>query len=155
MWKKTINILGNLYKQNSNNITMSKIEAVDKKCHSPVCKTVEASFEFVKFGRINTLDETFQAEVTIESKWVFEEDSLEDKYDPKKHWNPQLKIENALAPCNNVKYVLINENNQVVIKEIRKYNGLFWQQLNLRNVILEYLLEVVGLLIFIIFSFNS
>lgn len=94
---------------------------------------VHASFEFVKFGCINTLDGTFQAEVVIESKWIFEENLL-DKYDPNIHWNPQLKIENALSPCNDVKYVVINEKAQVTIKEIRKYDGVFWQQLNLRNV---------------------
>jgi hypothetical protein len=43
---------------------------------------VEVAFEFVNIGEIDTLKETFQAEVIIESKWATIEEF--EKYDPKK-----------------------------------------------------------------------
>lgn len=66
--------------------------------------TVQVAFEFVSIGEIDTLNEKFQAEVIIESRWKIEiadedlEDlDLENYYDPRKFWNPLLYVENALA----------------------------------------------------------
>lgn len=56
---------------------------------------VQTAFEFTRIGEIDTLDEKFQAEVIIESKWkidpMTEPDILnKGEYDPKKNWNPKL-----------------------------------------------------------------
>ena len=61
---------------------------------SIMTKTVEILFQFCRVGEIDTMNDKFQAEVYIESKWV---DKLDGKeYDPEKSWNPQLYIENAI-----------------------------------------------------------
>lgn len=56
---------------------------------------VQTAFEFTSIGEIDTLNEKFQAEVTIESRWkidaLAEPDILnKGEYDPKKNWNPKL-----------------------------------------------------------------
>ena len=59
---------------------------------------VESAFEFTSIGEIDTMNERFQAEVIIESKWKLNPDQVENEdiynnnadYNPKKHWNPRL-----------------------------------------------------------------
>ena len=49
---------------------------------------VDVAFEFCSIGEIDTIKETYQAVVVIESKWTTTETF--DNYDPQKHWNPML-----------------------------------------------------------------
>lgn len=56
-------------------------------------KMVSVYIEFVRIGEIDTMNERYQAEIRIESKWTLSEQIT--SYDPKVNWNPQLFIENA------------------------------------------------------------
>lgn len=56
---------------------------------------VQTAFEFTSIGEIDTLNEKFQAEVIIESRWKIDAQAEPDilnkgEYDPKKNWNPKL-----------------------------------------------------------------
>jgi hypothetical protein len=71
-------------------------------------RTIQVYFEFVRIGEIDTMNEKFNAEICIESKWI-EKDFIQN-YNPEQHWNPQLFIENAFQePKEKIKYNLIRE----------------------------------------------
>lgn len=70
---------------------------------------VQVTIEFVRIGEIDTMNEKYNAEIFIESKWIENNGILE--YSPEKHWNPQLFIENALQePKEKIKYSLTRES---------------------------------------------
>jgi len=85
-------------------------------------KTVHLSFEFLKIGEINTLEETFEASVNIECRWAMD-DLTEEEYDARKHWNPQLYIDNAINIKDNVSYEVIRENGISLVTERREVKG--------------------------------
>ena len=71
-------------------------------------KIVQVTVEFVKIGEIDTINEKYNAEIIIESKWITK-DTI-DVYNPEQHWNPQLYIENVLQESTEkIKYKLIEK----------------------------------------------
>lgn len=100
---------------------------------------VQTAFEFTSIGDIDTLNEKFQAEVIIESKWkidpMTEPDILnKGEYDPKKNWNPKLFIENALTVKEEVTFeISVEDNKDCYVTEIRTVSGLFWVKMILNN----------------------
>ena len=85
---------------------------------------VQVLIKFLRIGEIDTMNEKYQADLLIESKWI-ETDNI-NEYDPKnwKHWNPKLFIENAFQePKQEISYNIAIENNKVVVTEIRIVNG--------------------------------
>lgn len=89
---------------------------------------VQVVIEFYRIGEIDTMNEKYQAEIHIESKWV-ENDTDIVEYDPKKHWNPKLYIENAFQePKEHVTYEISKENENTFITEIRHVKGVFWER---------------------------
>ena len=67
-------------------------------------RDVQVTIEFIRLGEIDTMNEKYNAEICIESKWV-EKDNNFQNYNPEQHWNPQLFIENALQePREKTKY---------------------------------------------------
>ena len=107
-----------------------------------ISKTVSSAFEFVRIGEIDTIKETFQAEVIIESKWLSTEDI--ETYEPKKHWNPKLFIENAIVVKEVVSYDVVKEQSQTYIQETRIVSGTFWESLDLHNVIIKIFLFIIA-----------
>ena len=91
---------------------------------------VEIVIEFVKIGEIDTMNEKYQAEFNIESKWI-ENDNTIIKYDPNKHWNPQLYIENALQLTKEqINYEIERKGDGTLwIIEKRNVKGIFWERL--------------------------
>ena len=69
--------------------TPNFINSVSVNCYA---KLVEVRIEFITLGEIDTMNEKFNAEVRIISRWYDDEDI--DEYDKKKHWSPKLFIEN-------------------------------------------------------------
>ena len=68
------------------------------------------------------MNEKFQAEVKIESKWL--EYSEIASYDPNKNWNPLLFIENLIVTTSEtVTYKMTKENGYNVITETRHAKG--------------------------------
>jgi hypothetical protein len=88
-------------------------------------RIVRVMIEFTKLGEIDTLNDRFQAVFTIESKWIETRDTDMTEYDPSKHWNPKLFIENAFQdPKETISYsVSRNSDNTLTITETREAKG--------------------------------
>ena len=71
-------------------------------------RIVHVSVEFTRLGEIDTMNDNYNAEICIESKWI-EKDHIQN-YNPEQHWNPQLFIENTLIePKEKIKYKIIRQ----------------------------------------------
>jgi hypothetical protein len=85
-------------------------------------KTVTISVQFDRIGEIDTMNENFYAELTIEAKW--KENKIIEKYSPEFEWNPKLYIENAInEPKERVKYSVVNEEDCTIVTEFRTVKG--------------------------------
>jgi hypothetical protein len=91
-------------------------------CTEP--RVVHIVVEFMRMGEIDTLNEKFHAELFIESKWL-ETENIGPEYDPKKHWNPRLYIENIYQePKESIRYEMSRDtNNNILITEKRVVKG--------------------------------
>jgi hypothetical protein len=86
-------------------------------------RTVQVYFEFYRIGEIDLMNEKYNAEISIESKWV-EKDYIQN-YNPEHHWNPRLFIENALQePKEKIKYNIIREGKYLFTCYDHLYTGL-------------------------------
>jgi hypothetical protein len=91
---------------------------------SNTVKKVYVSVQITKIGDIDTMNERFQAVFNIESRWI--EDQIIDKYDPEKHWNPKVYVENVFQDINeDIKYQIerVTNSNRTVVVEKRKIKG--------------------------------
>ncbi len=113
-------------------------------------KTVQVTFEFVNIGEIDTIKETLEAELVIESRWLTSENFIE--YDAKKNWNPLLYIENANTIKESIFYdVEVTEDSQTKhVSEIRLVRGNFWQNL---NVFINFLFKYIFSCLIFLFLF--
>jgi hypothetical protein len=88
-------------------------------------RQVQILIKFLRIGEIDMMNEKYQAEILIESRWV-ETDRI-NEYDPKnwKHWNPKLFIENAFDDAKQqLNYGISVENGKVIVTETRIVNGI-------------------------------
>jgi hypothetical protein len=90
---------------------------------------VELQVIILKIGHIETKNEQFYAEFYLEASWI---DKIEnfDKYDSKKHFNPNISIRNSIGDLKqdiNYSFKYLN-NRKVQIWEKRKIEGRFWQK---------------------------
>lgn len=102
-------------------------------------RKVEVFFEFHNIGKIDTMNEKFQAEVLIKSKWEISPDNevnedIFHNYDANKHWNPRLYIENAVAVRQDINYEASEEDGHYFVTESRNVKGNFWTNMQLRHV---------------------
>jgi hypothetical protein len=68
------------------------------------------------------MNEKYQAEIIIKSEWI--ENSDLTVYDPARHWNPQLFIENQLsATKENITYSVTKRNGFNLVTETRQVKG--------------------------------
>ena len=86
-------------------------------------RTVELHVLIKRIGTIDVLKELFEAEIQIESQWV-EIDPF-TVYDPKKMWNPQLFIPNAISVAKeDTKHSVLTENSgRKFITELKTIKG--------------------------------
>ncbi|CAF1482483.1 unnamed protein product [Adineta steineri] len=115
---------------------------------------VHVRLVFLRIGEIDTLNEKYQAHVSIESRWsiLFEKFSYKLSSDDQQrlnngksvslekysqfHWHPQLYIENGLGDLKEqIKYSakLNKENHTIDICEHRDIKGFFWEKLELQH----------------------
>lgn len=94
---------------------------------------------FTKILDIDTINQRFQAESIIETKWV--DSNIKSLNDDIKNisFKPELNIENAI---NEIKeeatYKIVNdEENGIMVSEIRKLKGLFHEKLELEHFPLD------------------
>lgn len=92
-------------------------------------RIVQVVIEFTRIGEIDTMNEKYQAEIIIESKWRDKRDYDNIEYDPDVHWNPRLFIENAINEIKeNITYRVTKENGSSIITEVRRSKGSIWKQ---------------------------
>lgn len=93
---------------------------------------IEVQIIILKIGQIDTKNESFYAEFFIEASWT---DSLtESKYDPSKHFNPNIVINNSIGePMQEISYNSKKlKPNSFRILERRKVQGYFWQKFDFK-----------------------
>jgi hypothetical protein len=116
--------------------------------------TVYLRLMFLRIGEIDTLNEKYQAQASIEARWPVELDKLlsdlssEDQKRlaegksislvnyTKSHWYPQLYIENALGDLKEqIRYSAkkSKEGDVIYVCEHRDIKGLFWEKLELQH----------------------
>ena len=85
------------------------------------------------------MNEKYGAEVLIVAKWhVFNEAIAQ--YDPKKHWNPMLYVQNTLNNAKEtIKYDVVQEIDHCIVVETRVVKSDFWERLELHNVSFIYI----------------
>ncbi len=109
---------------------------------------------FLRIGEIDTLNEKYQAQASIEARWEvkFENLSADLSADDQKHlmdgksvsllkyaeshWHPQLYIENALGDLKEqIRYSAkrSKDGNEFYVCEHRDVKGLFWEKLELHH----------------------
>ncbi len=87
-------------------------------------KTVTVGIQFEKLGEIDTMNEKYTAEVTIEANW--EDDKIVEKYNEANDWNPNLYIENIIQETKRTakyKTEKILERNTTKITQILNIKG--------------------------------
>ena len=62
-----------------------------------------------------------------------------DKYDPDKHWDPEIFIENTCGPTpkQTVTYKIIREDKKTIVCETRRVSGTFYETLELNDFPLD------------------
>jgi hypothetical protein len=108
----------------------------------------------MNLGEIDTLNEKYQAQASIESRWVVDFDKLSSglpsddqqrllegktisllKYGDS-HWHPHLYIENALGDLKEqIRYSArrSKEDHEIYVCEHRDIKGVFWEKLELHH----------------------
>jgi hypothetical protein len=124
------------------NLNMQSENIIETK--SNFATIVEVSVLFLSIGEIDTMNEKYQAEICIESRWSFNDPILADpsflnlRYDPNNHWNPQLYIENALSDVKEtITYRIIQSYDGYYVNETRHLKGSFWERLELQTFPLD------------------
>lgn len=96
-------------------------------------KLVWVSIEFLAIGEVDTMNEKYQAEVRIISKW-YDDDGDITEYDKKNYWYPKLFIENALHDLKEeCTYDVTKLDDKSMITETRIAKGSFWERIELQN----------------------
>jgi hypothetical protein len=86
--------------------------------------TVYVYLVFLKIGEIDTVKERFQADAYIESYWNDSTVDYKVPFDPRKHWNPDLQIENSIGELKQeIRYKTKKVNGLCRIQEIRNIKG--------------------------------
>jgi hypothetical protein len=109
---------------------------------------------FLRLGEIDTLNEKYQAQASIEARWVVDFEKLAANLSPddqkhlwdgksvtlnkyaESHWHPQLYIENALGDLKEqIRYSAkkSKDTNEYYVCEHRDVKGLFWEKLELQH----------------------
>ena len=99
-------------------------------------KYIETRIQFLNFGVVDTIHETFRATVLIKARW--RESSVITNYDRNIHWNPLLSVENGqtISTVNwveQITYELTPLVDGTEVTEIRKIEGDFWERFELAD----------------------
>jgi hypothetical protein len=70
------------------------------------------------------MNEKYQADVIISAEWIENTDVV--VYEPNKHWNPLLYIENIITVTKEtITYNVANRNGFNIITELRQIKGIY------------------------------
>jgi hypothetical protein len=87
---------------------------------------------FTKIYDIDSINQRFQAEAIIESKWKDLNITTINDDISKLRWKPELFIENSINDVKEeISYKILHDGHEIMVSEIRKVKGLFWENLEL------------------------
>ena len=101
---------------------------------------------YTKIHNIDTLNQRFQADVIIESRWYDPNiKNMNDSFDEKKIWKPELYIENGIKDVREeTTYTILpplesndDEDSRFMMCELRKVTGFFYEHLELEDFPLD------------------
>ena len=99
---------------------------------------VHVRVSFTKIFKVDTLNQTFEAEALIESKWRASELQSAHQGPSQLAWKPCLYIDNAVnEPREQTAYSVAEENGHFVAYEISRLRGVFSESLELENFPLD------------------
>jgi hypothetical protein len=103
-------------------------------------KEVQVRVEFIRLGDIDTMNDKFNAEVRVTSRWIddktdFGEDRVFDKEKKFKYWHPNIFIENALTLHEEKSYKIeqLEKGLGSLVTETRIAKGYFWERIELND----------------------
>ena len=123
---------------------MIQLDKLQEASWSPTVD-VFINISYTKILDIDTINQRFQAEAIIESKW-FDPNikSINDPIDEKKIWKPDLYVENGIKDVKEeVVYRILQyrtgkrEEPKLFICEMRKVTGIFYENLELQDFPLD------------------
>ena len=96
---------------------------------------VYIQINFIKIYDIDTVNQRYQADVIIQSKWSDPSiKSVNDNIQPDKIWKPELYIDNAINDVKeDIRYKILKEEGGLMICEIRKAKCMLWERLELED----------------------
>ena len=107
-------------------------------------KEVQVRIEFISFGDIDTMNDKFNAEVRIASRWIddktdFGDERVFEKDKKFKFWHPNLFIENALTIQEEKCYTIepLEKGLGSMVTETRTAKGYFWERIELNDFPLD------------------
>jgi hypothetical protein len=115
------------------------MDELDKLQEAKWTPTVDVFIQvsYTKIYEIDTINQRFQAEAIIESKWHDPSvTSADDKIDTDEIWTPGLYIDNAIKDLHeDISYKIVPDrvSKKFLICEMRKVRGIFWENLELEN----------------------
>lgn len=99
---------------------------------------VHVRISFTKILKVNTIQQTFEAEAIVESKWHAPEVITAGYPISRLTWRPDLYIDNAVnEPREQTEYSIVSENDKFMVYEIKKIKGVFSESLELQNFPLD------------------
>jgi hypothetical protein len=117
-------------------------------------KTVYIRLMFFRIGEIDTLNEKYHAQASVEARWVVDFEKLAANLSPddqkhlidgksvslikyaETHWHPQLYVENAVGETKEqIRYSArkSRKDNEYYVCEHRDVKGFFWEKLELQH----------------------
>jgi hypothetical protein len=99
---------------------LSQYETKNPACS--VAKKVSVGVQFDRIGEIDTMNEKFYAELTIEAQW--QENKKIEAYHPDSEWNPKLHIDNLINESyQQIKYFVEHDSSFTTVTERRTVKG--------------------------------
>ena len=98
------------------------------------CRKVYISVQVTKIGEIDTMNERYQALFSLSLRWL-DKDIDGAAFDPAKHWNPQIYVENIFQDIieQNTHTVERLDQSVCLVSENRKIRGYFWERLEIQK----------------------
>ena len=101
-------------------------------------RLVLVSIEFVNIGEIDVMEERYDAEIKIKSRWYDDEEI--EVYDSMVHWNPRFFIVNAMPDVKqDINYRVEKLDGKSIVTEIRVAKGNFWERFAILSPTIVYI----------------
>lgn len=113
----------------------AQILLFSKRSQKSIKRQVFVKVSFLKIGEIDTLKETFSADVYIQSRWrepLLDKLSATDVVDWRNYWDAKIKVQNVICETRHDHWkVMERENGETYIFDKHRISGIFTENLEL------------------------